>query len=163
MQEVRRTLAFGKIVQPFEWVQETQGRQQASLRSQITPCFISRLLCCIHCSDCPLWKQAVSLLEYHLSKGSIVSPPSAPRSRNSSVVRLFRSLLQETVWTKYQLLLCQPGLSSNTFLQGSVPLQTLMLPCPPPPSLHTTYSGCHFLNSENVTGYEVTFLLFITL
>lgn len=41
-----------------------------------------------------LWTQAASLLGYHLSTGSIVSPQSALKPRNSSVVRLFWSPLR---------------------------------------------------------------------
>lgn len=111
-----------KKVKPFEWIQETQG----------APCFISRSCC----YNCPHWTQIASFLGYHLPTGSIVSPQSALRSRNSSVVRLFWSPLQQTIWRK-QFLLCQPGLTSNTSLQEFVLLQILMsLPststAPPP-------------------------------
>lgn len=80
-----------KKVKPFEWIQETQA----------APSFISRSCC----YNCPHWTQAASFLGYHLPTESIVSCESALRSRNSWVVRLFWSALQNRQYEKTVLTL----------------------------------------------------------
>lgn len=138
-----RTLAFGKTVKPFEWVQKTQGRQQVTLHSQLTRRFISR-----SCSfDCPFYKQAVSLLGYCCFSGINSFPTSSTETRNSSVVRLVQKLTVDSIDKTSAL-----TLSAWPVLQHfSARVCPLADSYAPHTSVHATYSGFHCLKSTNVS------------